>query len=145
MGVWIMDFTTINQKVVIPATPEEVYETYVDPKKHAAFTGSKATGKALVRSKFTAWDGYIFGRYLELEKGKRVVQEWITTDWTKDYPASRLELTFQKAPKGTVIVLAQSNVPSEQVDDITEGWTEFYWEPMKKYFKKLKKQNKPKP
>ncbi len=40
-----MDFTTINQKVIIPASPEEVYEAYVDPKKHSAFTGSKATGK----------------------------------------------------------------------------------------------------
>ncbi len=138
-----MDVTTINQKVTLPASPEEVYEAYTDPKKHAAFTGSKATGKAAVGSKFTAWDGYIFGKYLELEKGKRVVQEWITTDWAKNYPASRLELTFQKTPKGTEIVLVQSNVPSEQAEDIAEGWLEFYWDPMKKYFKKLSKKKSP--
>lgn len=33
----------IRQRVVIPATPNEVYEAYVDPKKHSKFTGSKAT------------------------------------------------------------------------------------------------------
>jgi uncharacterized protein YndB with AHSA1/START domain len=66
---------TIKQKVVIPASPKEVYDAYVDPKKHSKFTGSKATGKAVVGGKFTAWDGYISGKYLELDDGKRVVQE----------------------------------------------------------------------
>ena len=44
---------TIKQKVVIPASPKEVYEAYVDAKKHSKFTGSKATGKAVVGGKFT--------------------------------------------------------------------------------------------
>ena len=60
---------TIKQKVVISASPKEVYEAYVDPKKHSEFTGSKATGKPVIGGKFTAWDGYIFGKYLELDDG----------------------------------------------------------------------------
>ena len=83
--------TTIKQKVVIPASPKEVYEAYVDAKKHGKFTGSKATGKAVVGGKFTAWDGYIFGKNLELEEGKRVVQEWMTTDWPKGFPSSKIQ------------------------------------------------------
>src|SRR5659263_307672 len=96
--------TTITQKVVIPKVfPKQVYEAYVDPKKHGEFTGSKATGKPVVGGKFTAWDEYIFGKYLELEAGKRVVQEWTTTDWPKDYSASKLELTFKEVSGGTEI------------------------------------------
>jgi activator of HSP90 ATPase len=129
-----LEVTTIKQKVVIPASPKQVYEAYVDPKKHSEFTGSKATGKAVIGGKFTAWDGYIFGKNLELEAGKRVVQEWTTTDWMEGYPASKLELTFREVPEGTEIVMVQSNVPKEQADEIAEGWTEFYWNPLKAYF-----------
>jgi activator of HSP90 ATPase len=129
-----LEVTTIKQKVVIPASPKQVYEAYVDPKKHSQFTGSKATGKAVISGKFTVWDGYIFGKNLELEAGKRVVQEWTTTDWMEGYSASRLELTFREVPEGTEIVMVQSNVPKEQADEIAEGWTEFYWNPLKAYF-----------
>lgn len=70
------EVTTITQKIIIPkVSPKEVYEAYVDPKKHSEFTDSEATGKPVVGGKFTAWDGYISGKFLELEKSKRVVQE----------------------------------------------------------------------
>ena len=132
-----LEVTTITQRVVIPkASPKQVYEAYVDPKKHSEFTGSKATGKPVVGGKFTAWDEYIFGKFLELEAGKRVVQEWSSTDFPEGYPPSRLELTFCEVPKGTEIVMVHSNVPKEQGDETAEGWIEFYWEPLKKYFKK---------
>ncbi len=52
-------FVEIKQVVIIDAAPEEVYEAYVDPTKHAAFTGSPATGKPRAGCKFTSWDGYI--------------------------------------------------------------------------------------
>jgi activator of HSP90 ATPase len=130
---------TIKQKVVIPASPQEVYDAYVDPKKHSAFTESKATGKALVGGKFTAWDGYIFGKFLELDDGKRVVQEWTSTDFPKGYGPSKLELCFNKVAGGTEIVMVHSNVPEELADDTADGWTEWYWDPLKKYFSEQSK------
>lgn len=66
-----MKVTTIKQNAVIPATPDEVYEAFIDAKKHSAFTGSKATCNPKIGGKFTAWDGYISGKNLELEKGKK--------------------------------------------------------------------------
>ena len=135
-----LDVTTIAQKVVIPkVSPKQVYEAYVDPKKHSEFTDSKATGKPVVDGKFTAWDGYISGKFLELEAGKRVVQDWTSTDFPQGYPPSKLELTFCEVPKGTEITMVHSNVPKEIADEAADGWTEFYWEPMKKYFKKGQK------
>jgi activator of HSP90 ATPase len=130
------EVTTVKQKAIITASPQDVYEAYVDPKKHAKFTDSKATGKPVVGGKFTAWDGYIFGKFLELEPCKRVVQEWTTTDWEDGYPASKLELTFQAVPEGTEISMVHSNVPKAQADEIAGGWIEFYWDPLKKFFSK---------
>ncbi|MGO8807157.1 MAG: SRPBCC domain-containing protein [Candidatus Bathyarchaeia archaeon] len=124
---------TVKQKVIIPASPKEVYEAYVDPKKQSKFTGRKATGKAVVGGKFTAMDGTIFGKYLELDDGKRVVQEW-----SHDYPngsiPSRLELCFNKIPEGTELVMLLSGIPEEKADAMPEGWMKAYWDPMKKYF-----------
>ncbi|MCL5949620.1 MAG: SRPBCC domain-containing protein, partial [Candidatus Bathyarchaeota archaeon] len=67
----------IKQTVIIPnASPKQIYDAYTDPKKHAEFTGSKASGKPVVGGKYSAWDGYIFGKYMALDEGKSVVQEW---------------------------------------------------------------------
>ncbi len=131
-----IETTTLRQTVIIPASPAEVYEAFVDPKKHSEFTGSKATGKAKKGGKFTTWDGYSFGKYLELEPGKCLVQEWQTTDWPEGYPPSRFELTFKKVAGGTEVTMVQSNIPKEQEDELADGWNEFYWNPLKEYFKK---------
>jgi uncharacterized protein YndB with AHSA1/START domain len=137
-----MKFSTIRQKVLIPATPKQVYEALTDAKKHTAFTGSKATFNPRIGGSFTAWDGYISGKNLELVKGEKIVQEWVTTEWPKDYPPSRLELTFTKKGNNTEISIVQSDVPAEQAAELEEGWTEFYWEPLKEYFTKKKTQRK---
>ena len=135
-----LDVTIITQKVIIPnVSPKQVYEAYVDPKKHSVFTNSRATGKAAVGCEFTAWDEYIFGKYIELEVGKRVVQEWSSTDFPKNYPPSKLELTFCEIPEGTEITMVHSNVPKKQADETFQGWTEFYWMPLKEYFSKKSK------
>jgi len=127
---------TIRQRVVISATPNEVYEAFVDPKKHSKFTGSKATFDPRVGGEFTAWDGYISGKNLELSEGKRIVQEWQTTEWPKGFPPSRLELTLRKTKEDTEISMIHSGVPAEQAEDIAQGWNEFYWEPLKEFFEK---------
>ena len=131
-----LNVTTIRQTVVVSATSNEVYDALIDADKHSAFTGSKATCDPEIGGKFTAWDGYIFGKILELDKGKKIVQEWMTTEWPNGYSASRLELSFKKVEGGTEIAMLHCNVPAEQADDLGKGWTDFYWKPLKEYFKK---------
>jgi len=125
---------TIRQTVLIEATPIEVYEAYVDPKKHAAFTGQSASGRPKVGGKFSAGDGYISGKYLALERGKRVLHEWTTTEWPAGYPPSVLELTFKAKGKKTELTMIHSKVPEEQVEYYAEGWKEYYWKPLQAYF-----------
>lgn len=131
-------FKTLKQKVTIQAEPDEIYDAFIDGKKHSESTGGKATSEPKVGGKFTAWDGYIFGKHLELEKGKKIVQEWQTTEWPKGYPPSIFELIFKKVEGGTEIEMVHSKVPEEQAEDYDQGWKDFYWKPMKEYFKKKK-------
>ena len=134
-----MRTTSIRQMVVVPAEPMEVYGAYMDARRHEAFTGCPATSTPRVGGRMTAWDGYITARNLELEKGRRIVQEWSTTDWPDDCPPSRLEITLEARKHGTEISLAHTGVPVEQAEDYAQGWHDFYWEPMRKYFKEGRK------
>lgn len=58
--------------MLIQAKPEEVYNVFLNARKHSEFTGSKATCNPKVGGKFTAWDGNIFGKTIRLEKGKMI-------------------------------------------------------------------------
>jgi len=130
-----LKFETIRQVVIVDASPADVFETYVNPKKHAAFTGSAATGTPKVGSKFTAWDGYISGKYVKLEKGKRILQEWTTSEWPEGYPPSLVELTLVAKGKKTELTMVHSKVPAEQASNYEGGWMESYWEPLKEFFR----------
>lgn len=135
------ELAEIEQTVTIPATPEEIYDAFMDPKKHAKFTGSEATGNPVVGGEFSAWDGYIHGKNLELKIGKLIVQEWTNTDFPEGYPTSRFELTLKKVPEGTEIHMVHSKIPAGQAEELKKGWIEFYWEPLRKYF--VKQGNRP--
>ena len=126
---------TIRQRVFFPGVkPVEIYDALINAKKHSAFTGAKATGVARAGGKFTAWDGYIFGKNVKLVANKKIVQEWQTTEWPEDAEPSTFELTFTAKKGGTEISMVHSNVPAEQAAGYKSGWNEFYWNPMKKYF-----------
>jgi len=87
---------TIKQKVVINATPEEIYNAFMDAKIHSKFTGGKATIVPKVGGKITAWDNYITGKNLELIKSKRIVQEWSTTEWPNCIPYNKHSLLLAR-------------------------------------------------
>lgn len=129
-----MNQTTLNQTVYFDATPGEVYTAYLDPAVQSKATGAEATGGTQVGDEFTAWDGYIFGKTVELEPNKRIVQEWQTTEWPEGYPPSRFEITLEPDGDGTKLTMVHSLVPAEQADDYAQGWEDYYWEPLKRYF-----------
>src|SRR5690349_22725823 len=125
---------TIRQVAFIPAKPVENYDAFLNEKKHSAFTGAKATCDRRVGGKFTAWDGYIKGKNITLENGRRIVQEWKTSEWPSGYGPSIIEFTFRQKGEGTEVKLVQKNLPAEQADAYRQGWTDYYWDPLKKYF-----------
>jgi activator of HSP90 ATPase len=128
---------TITQRQLIKAKPKQVYEALLDAGKHAEFTGSKVTCDPRVGGKFTAWDGYIFGKNLKLEPGRRIVQEWKTSEWPTGYPRSIVEFTFKTTKDGTELTMTHSKVPVEQADSYRQGWIDFYWKPLKEYFQQM--------
>ena len=130
------DQFTVSTK--INASPKEIYDAWLDTKKHAAMTGSTAFVTPGVGGKFSAWDGYIEGTTLELEPNKRIVQAWRSSDFPEGSPDSRVEITFEQAGEGTKVTIKHTNLPDGRGPEFKDGWDEFYFEPMKAYFKRPK-------
>jgi activator of HSP90 ATPase len=126
--------TTIVQHVFIQATPEQVFDAYVQPAVAASIIGGECTGDAQVGASFSQWNGYINGKHLELVRGERVVQEWTTTEWPKGAAPSRVELQLSGTGGGTELTMTHSAVPSEQAEDYRQGWIDYYWTPMRAHF-----------
>jgi activator of HSP90 ATPase len=126
----------IRHNVSIPfASPEEVYRAFLSSKVHTQFTGSESKCSARVRGRFTAWNKYISGKNVELVEGKKIVQEWKTSEWPEGYEPSILKISLKKKGTGTELSMIQSRVPASQVDEYDKGWYESYWEPLKGYFR----------
>jgi activator of HSP90 ATPase len=131
----------IKHIVLIPdATPLDVFRAFTSSKIHSEVTGSPAKVNARIGGKFTAWDGYITGKNLKLVKGKKIVQEWRTTEWPSEstHP-SILDISLKQTAKGTQLKMIHSKIPSKKLArDYDAGWYSSYWNPMKRYFKKVK-------
>lgn len=119
---------------LIPRPPAEVYAAWLDSKAHSKMTGAKAKVSDKVGGKFTAWDGYITGRNLKLEAGKRIVQAWRTSEFSDDEEDSLIEVTFEPVKGGTKLTLRHTKLPPHG-ETYRQGWEDNYFEPMKDYFK----------
>ena len=130
--------TTIRQTVLLEAPPHAVFEAILDSKKHSAFTGDKASLSRKVGGKFTAFDGYIRGENVKIEKDKVIVQSWRNTDFKETDPDSKVMFHFSKKGKGTRLLFVHSNVPNRLAEDLRQGWLDFYWAPLKVYLEPTK-------
>jgi uncharacterized protein YndB with AHSA1/START domain len=128
------DFTLTT---ILPATPQAVYDTWLDSRGHTAMTGSTAKTSAKVGAKVSAWGGYISGRNLDLVPGKRIVQTWRTTKFTDAHADSTITVTLTPAKGGTRLTLRHANVPDGQTSYQKGGWQNSYFAQMKAYFAKL--------
>ncbi len=125
----------LRLSATIPAKPDEIYESWLDSRKHSEMTGSEAKVLPRINGKFTAWDGYIQGTTIEMELNRRIVQRWRTTDFPSNSPDSVVEVVLEEVENGTKVVLIHTDIPEGQREDYKTGWKEFYFDPMKEYFK----------
>jgi len=60
----------IQQSVELPASPEALFEMYVDAKQHSALTGSAVTVSREPGSAFSAFGGALSGRMVATVPGR---------------------------------------------------------------------------
>ncbi len=118
----------------IPTTPRQIYDAWLDSDGHAAMTGSAAQASPREGAAFTAWGGYIGGRNLVLQPGRRIVQSWRTTRFTPADADSQIEVLLEPVEGGTRLTLHHTNVPDGHAGYQDGGWQDHYFEPMKRWF-----------
>jgi len=133
-----MKTDSIKASAIIPAEPAAIYAAWMSTKGHSAMTGNQAKITARVGSSFSAWDGYISGKTLEMKPDKCIVQSWRSTDFAEEEPDSKLEVILEKARGGTRVTLVHTKIPAGHGAEYKQGWIDFYFKPMKAYFASLK-------
>ena len=125
---------TFTLTATIPASPEEIYEAWLDSLGHSEMTGGEANMSGEVGAEVSAWDGYISGRNLELIPAERIVQSWRTTEFADEHEDSVISIVLTAVGDSTLLTLEHSNVPDDQRSYEEGGWQSNYFEPMVAYF-----------
>jgi activator of HSP90 ATPase len=120
---------------VIAGKPAEIYRAWLSSEGHTAMTGSPARVDSKIGGKFSAWDGYIFGKTLELTPNQRIIQAWRTSEFPDGAPDSHLVVNLEEVTGGTKVTLIHRDVPEDQLGSYRQGWEDFYFKPMKAYFR----------
>lgn len=127
-----MEFTL---KTKIYATAQQIYTAWLSNEGHTLMTGGVAVISDKIGDHFTAWDGYITGKNLELEPGKRILQSWRTSNFEKDEADSLLEILLNEVDGKTELTLIHKRVP-ESGEHYIKGWDDHYFKPMQAFFDK---------
>lgn len=127
---------TIQIAATLPATPDRLFDMYLDPGEHTGFTGMPATVSAVPGSSFSAFDGVITGTMLQVVPKRLIVQSWRSPHWGPADLDSTLVLTFLADIEGARIELTQVNVVDADFAGVSHGWEKYYWAPWREYLER---------
>ena len=130
---------TILTAATLPAPPDRLFDRYLDPAVHAAFTGARVTISPKVGAQFRAFDKALTGRILHLVPKRLIVQSWRASHWGAEDLDSTLVLAFYPDEEGGRIELAHVNVAEHDFAGVSQGWEKYYWTPWRKYLRKQSK------
>jgi activator of HSP90 ATPase len=123
----------IEEEILIKSTPHHIYEAFMDSKIHSKFTESKAVISREVGGKFSVFEGDLNGKNVELIKDKKIIQTWRSEgeNWPKGY-YSTITIILEPVAEGTMVKFTHTDVPEGAYESVKEGWTTYYWDPLKK-------------
>lgn len=121
----------------IPVAPTTLYFAWIDSEHHSSMTGATAKIDPNVGAKYSALDGYVTGKLVILDLGRRIVMSWRTTDFPRDAVDSRVEVHFETLGASTRILILHTDIPEGQSDKYKALWNDRYITPMRTYFSKF--------
>jgi uncharacterized protein YndB with AHSA1/START domain len=124
---------TIQLAASLPATPERLFDMYLDPVEHAAITGKPVTISPNAGASFRAFDNVLTGTILQVVPKRLIVQSWRSPHWGDADVDSTLVLTFLPEKGGCRIVLTHVNVVDDDFAGVCDGWEKYYWTPWRVY------------
>ena len=121
----------------IPVAPTTLYFAWIDSEHHSSMTGGPAKLEPVVGAKYSAVGGYVTGKLVILDLGRRIVMSWRTSDFPRDAVDSRVEVHFETLGPSTRILILHTEIPEGQSEKYKTLWNEKYITPMRAYFSKF--------
>jgi activator of HSP90 ATPase len=122
---------SIHRYYTLRAEPADVFNALTNQKMLEIWTGEDAVMEAEPNTEFSLWDGSISGKNLELEAGRKLVQQWY---FGEQELASIVTIKLHPDKKGTSVELHHTNIPDDAYDNISEGWDLDYFGALKELF-----------
>ncbi len=116
---------------IIPELPELVYAALTNPATIVLWTGEAAEMSTEPGSEFSLWEGSIVGKNIEFEKDKKIIQQWYFGDQEE---ASIVTIILHPHKQGTSAELRHTNIPDEEYESISEGWTHSYFRALCEFY-----------
>ena len=132
----LTEVKTIKKKYSISASIDKVWKALVDPDEIENWGGGPATMNDRPGSLFKLWGGDIFGKNVDVQRFKLLVQQWYGGEW--DMPSIATFSLQKQGENKTVVELVHEDVPDREAKDIDKGWDEYYMGPLKLYVENKK-------
>jgi len=122
-------------RVVFAVKPSELYHAWLNSSLHGEMTGGEAHCSDQIGESFSAWDGYIKGKNLDLHPNKLILQAWRTSEFNEQDEDSIVKIQLNSTSDGTELILAHTNIPTGQTQ-YKQGWIDHYFTPMQAFFQR---------
>lgn len=133
----VVNTTTVTDNEEFRTTAAELYQTFTDPQRLAAFTRAppKVFEGAKKGGKFELFGGNVSGEYLELQEPTKIVQSWRLDQWPAGhYSTLKIEFDQNDVEHVTVMRVEWTGVPVGQEDVTKRNWLEYYVKSIKRTF-----------
>lgn len=132
-----VNVTSLSDQVEFRTTAEQLYETFTDPQRIAAFTrgAPKLFEGAKVGGKFEIFGGNVSGEYTKLSPLTEIHQKWRLAQWPAGH-FSTLKIKFEQNDVDGVTVMRVDweGVPIGQEEVTKRNWGEYYVRSIKTTF-----------
>ncbi len=125
---------SFTQSVSFSASAHDLYEALMDSGMHSKFTGERARISRNVGGTVSAYSGYAVGVNLRLIPDRLIEQTWHASDWEED-ETSVVCYRITPMEKGCRLTFTHQNIPLRFFTSVKQGWSDFYWKPLKSMLK----------
>ena len=119
-----MKVKKLKQELIIKTTSYDLYEAFMDAKKHALFTGASAVISRAINGSFISYNEEIFGVNIDLIQDRKILQNWRMKDWPEGHHAMLL-IGIKEVKGGIKLSIVQKGIPSEHYEKVMQTWNEF--------------------
>lgn len=132
-----VNVTTLSDEAEFRTSADQLYATFTDPQRIAAFTRAPPTvfEGATPGGKFSLFGGNVSGEYVELKPSVELTQKWRLKQWPEGH-YSMLTLKFEQnnVDHVTVMKVEWKGVPVGQEEPTKRNWGEYYVRSIKTTF-----------